>query len=496
MKVKDIGGTLRRVARAGVALLTGLAVLASGAVSAQAVQKNGLPGYWFNPASDGSGWFVSWHGSGLGPAHYEGDNPVYCIEAGIPVNNQGTWENASDQTSKIAAFMVDQHKGDRSDMTQAAVAYAIHAHLDRGQSHFNQLVAAGLEGADIGAVGALANQFWNDARANMPDHIQASYQYTQGKRKGTVNPGIRNANGQFVAGVPYTITINGPAVFDATKTNTYSGTTSGQEEHIPWTATGNGSAFIDVRHQNLNATKLNSPGQDLFKAADPSTQSGNIQFEVINDFQPTVTTEVSSKELSAGETVRDNVTSGVAQGDSWVDGTTVKAKGYYFTGDKDTILRTIRQTGTTASPEAPADYLKRVEKELGEPVATAETTFTAANQTNEVTARNADGTDYVNPEDGLFGGWLWLIVKDEQSDDDRQYVKNDYIHEFGQVAETDLHKAELHEWSEVAEPHANLDADVRDVIHLRNIPTDFGEFRGDDEYGFGADNTEFTVQVW
>lgn len=496
MRVKDIGGTLRRVARGGLALLTGLAVLVTGVIPAQAAQTDGMPGYWFNEASDGSGWHVDWHGSGLRPVRYEGDNPVYCLEAGIPVNNQGTWENASDQNSKIAAYMVNQHKGDRSDMTQAAVAYAIHAHLDRGQSHFNQLVKAGLEGAKIDEVRTLADQYWNDARANMPDHIQASYQYTQGKRKGTVNPGIRNANGQFVAGVPYTITINGPAVFDATKTNTYSGTTSGQEEHIPWTATGNGNAFISVQYQSLNAQKLNSPGQDLFHIADPSNVTGNIQFEVINDFQPTVTTEVSSKQLAAGETVKDRVTSGVAQGDSWVDGTTVKAKGYYFTGDQKTILQTIKQTGTTANPEAPADYLKRVEKELGEPVATAETTFTAANQTNEVTARNADGTDYVNPEDGLFGGWLWLIVKDEQSDDDRQYVKNDYIHEFGQVAETDLHKAELHEWSEVAEPHANLDADVRDVIHLRNIPTDFGEFQGDDEYGFGADNTEFTVQVW
>ena len=496
MRVKDIGGTLRRVARGGLALLTGLAVLVTGVIPAQAAQTDGMPGYWFNEASDGSGWHVDWHGSGLGPVRYEGDNPVYCLEAGIPINNQGTWENASDQNSKIAAYMVNQHKGDRSDMTQAAVAYAIHAHLDRGQSHFNQLVKAGLEGAKIDEVRTLADQYWNDARANMPDHIQASYQYTQGKRKGTVKPGILNANGQWVAGIPYTITINGPAVFDATKTNTYSGTTSGQEEHIPWTATGNGNTFISVQYQSLNAQKLNSPGQDLFHIADPSNVTGNIQFEVINDFQPTVTTEVSSKKLATGETVKDRVTSGVAQGDSWVDGTTVKAKGYYFTGDQKTILQTIKQTGTTANPEAPADYLKRVEKELGEPVATAETTFTAANQTNEVTARNADGTDYVNPEDGLFGGWLWLIVKDEQSDDDRQYVKNNYIHEFGQVAETDLHKAELHEWSEVAEPHANLDADVRDVIHLRNIPTDFGEFRGDDEYGFGADNTEFTVQVW
>ena len=74
MRVKDIGGTLRRVARAGVALLTGLAVLAAGTVSAQAVQSDDMPGYWFNKASDGSGWWVGRHGSGLGPVRYEGDN--------------------------------------------------------------------------------------------------------------------------------------------------------------------------------------------------------------------------------------------------------------------------------------------------------------------------------------------------------------------------------------------------------------------------------------
>ena len=168
---------------------------------------------------------------------YEGDTPIYCIEAGIVYSGQGTWEPATDRDSKIAAFMVDQHKNDRSDMTQAAVAYAIHAHLDRGQSHFSQLNAVGLEGADINAVAQLANQLWNDASLNMPDNIQASYQYTQGKRKGTFDPGIKNANGQYIAGVSYTVTItNGLAVFDSTGTTTYSGVTSGNAEHIGWTA--------------------------------------------------------------------------------------------------------------------------------------------------------------------------------------------------------------------------------------------------------------------
>ena len=417
MENKDSGGGhgIRRILRAIVALIVSAATLLTGASTALATQAGGLPGYWYNPASDGSGWFTAWHGTSLGVVTYEGDTPIYCIEAGIVYSGQGTWEPATDRDSKIAAFMVDQHKNDRSDMTQAAVAYAIHAHLDRGQSHFSQLNAVGLEGADINAVAQLANQLWNEASLNMPDNIQASYQYTQGKRKGTINPGIRNGNGQFVAGIPYTITdLNDVVNFDATGTNTYSGVTSGQEEHIPWTAKKNGTMHLRVQYQGINAVKMNSPGQDVFKNTDPSTQSGEIEFEVVKDFQPTVSTQVSNKTLDAGETITDEVTSGVAQGDSWVDDTTVKAKGYYFTGDGDTILRTINQNGTVENPENPNDYLKRVEDELGEPVATAETEFNGSGQTNEVTAKAADGTDYVNPQDGLFGGWLWLIVKDDQ----------------------------------------------------------------------------------
>lgn len=62
------------MSRAGVALLTGLAVLATGTVGAQAAQTDGMPGYWFKPVSAGSGWWVAYHGSGLGVVRYEGDN--------------------------------------------------------------------------------------------------------------------------------------------------------------------------------------------------------------------------------------------------------------------------------------------------------------------------------------------------------------------------------------------------------------------------------------
>ena len=491
----DSGGRIKKLVQMIVALIATVATLCTGVVTANATGINGNPGYFVNPGNAGDGLWWGLHVTTLGVERYENGNPEYCIEAAQGTTFTGTWATATDQNSKIAAFMVERHKNDRSDMTQAAVAYAIHEHLDVTPHHWAAVKAAGLEGADIGAVGALADQLWRDARVNMPDRIQASYQYTQGKRKGTVNPGILNADGQWVSGIPYTITLDGPAVFDATKTNTYSGTTSGHEEHIPGTATGNGGVTAHTTYTQMTGKKLNSPGQDLFGLNDPSNVSGNIQFDVVNNFQPTVTTEVSSKKLSAGEAVKDKVTSGVARGDTWVDGTTVKAKGYYFTGTPKNILQTIKQTGTTSNPEPPADYLKRVKEKLGEPVATAETQFTRANQTNEVTAKKADGTDFVNPEDGLFGGWLWLIVYDEQDKNDQQYIKHSYIHEFGQVPETSIQPALVAHDSVVLEQYTGMNQDIMDTITIGGFPEDYGTFDGSKDYGFGAD-AKAKIRVW
>ena len=93
MENKDSGGGhgIRRILRAIVALIVSAATLLTGASTALATQAGGLPGYWYNPASDGSGWFTAWHGTSLGVVTYEGDTPIYCIEAGIVYSGQGTW---------------------------------------------------------------------------------------------------------------------------------------------------------------------------------------------------------------------------------------------------------------------------------------------------------------------------------------------------------------------------------------------------------------------
>ena len=58
----------------------------------------------------------------------------------------------------------------------------------------------------------------------------------------------------------------------------------------------------------------------VFYSMDPDLVDANIQFEVRRDFQPTVTTETSSKELQRAQKVTNQVTSGInaTAGDEWV----------------------------------------------------------------------------------------------------------------------------------------------------------------------------------
>lgn len=501
-KVKD--SILKRVGKAAVALVAATATLASGAIttgSALAATTDG-PGYWFNATRSGS-WWVGTHGSSLGPQRYENGNPVYCVEAGEPVTNTGTWNKATDVNHKVGAWLVEKHKGDSSDFTQASVAYAIHEHLDQGSSHFRQLVAAGLEGADINAVASNAANLWNDAYNTLPANLNASYAYTSGKRTGTVDPGVKNSNGQYIAGYRFTATLSGPAKFDANNSNTITGVTTGQAMHIPWTATGNGKVTYRTHVSVPTAAVLNSPGQDMMRSSDPENQTAGVQFSVSRDFQPTVSTSVSKKQLTRGSPVEDRVTSGVASSDDvWADNVPVKFKGYYFVGDFKHILQVIKKN----NGENPTDYLKRLRETDGiRQVAAATTSFTNSGQTNTVKAKAATGgidydsvnglDDYqVSDEDaGLFGTWVWVEVKADQSQQD--YIKGDYIDEFGKVQETSVSVLPPNHDSTVLEQESGMNKDILDEINISRLPSDYGKFTGDTNYGFGAD-AKAKIRVW
>ena len=196
-----------------------------------------------------------------------GATPFIALNSGVPLSGYGEWQDATSPDQRIAANLVDRNKSDMSDFTQAAVAWAIHDHLNlninNSTDFWNYWKANGsLDGADKNAVGARAAQLWDEAAKNMPASAQMSYKYTQRKRRGTVNPGLKNGYGQWIAEVQYTFTdLNNKIRFGETGTNTISGVTNGQEEHIAWTAIGNGITNVQIRWKVPLGAINNSPEQ-------------------------------------------------------------------------------------------------------------------------------------------------------------------------------------------------------------------------------------------
>lgn len=506
------GSTIRHVVHiiaAGVAAAATLAagMLVAGTANAATMRdpfersiQNGNPGLWTNVGTItfSNGKKYENMAQSLGVVDRVNGRNAYCIQADVLyTGTAGTWGEWTDANTKPdaqkLAWLTDRYNNDRDDLTQAAIAGLIHQKLDpRGNEYLSGIQRLGwADGTSWDTYTAKMNSLWNEAVANTPAGLNMEYQYTQGKRKGTINVGIQNGNRANIAGVQYTATLNGPAVFDQTGTNTISGTTTNSAQHVAWTATGNGEVTPTFKYHVPKAAKLESPNQNLMTDTDPETVSKNITFQVRNNFQPTVSTQVSDKIVPKGARVSDKVTSGIKKGDEWVDGVNVTAKGYYYTLDarQANDLTVLKQDKN----EKTADYLNRVAKKYGNPVATADATFGRVGQEQTVTAKNANGTDYVNPQDGRIGTWVWVILKNEQTQPD--YITADYVDPFGQTTESDVHKAAPNHDSTVLEQYTGLNKDIMDTITIGGLPQDYGQFNANEDYGFGGD-VKAKIRVW
>ena len=81
-------------------------------------------------------------------------------------------------------------------------------------------------------------------------------------------------------------------------------------------------------------------------------------------FTPTISTEAPHI-IQEGQPITDKVTVGVKSGDHWIDGTSVTAKGYYFTGSKDAILKNIPYNGDPTDAGI-NNYLNQIKSAGGE----------------------------------------------------------------------------------------------------------------------------------
>lgn len=447
------GSTIRHVVRTIAAASAAVATLAAGLLVAGTADaatmrdpfersiQNGNPGLWTNVGTItfSNGKKYENMAQSLGVVDRVNGKNAYCIEADtLYTGTSGTWGDWTDERTKPdaqrLAWLADRYNGDRDDLTQAAIAGLIHQKLDpMGNKYLDGLRQLGwADGPSWDAYTAKMNSLWTEAVNGTPTDLDMQYRYTTGKRKGLVTPSIMNGNGVEIAGIQYTVTLKGPAVFDQTGTNTISGTTTNEAIHLSWTATGNGKVTSIVQHKIPKATRLESPNQDLMGPTDPQTVSKNIQFEVLNNFKPTIRSDQSDHRIEYGHAPEDDLTWHVdPTGGDWIQGATIKSTGtlYYF-ANKPVEGRTTVRDGVKAATATAAGDRDGATSHVDASSITMDPGFVKA---------HPGATPSSLPATGWYT-WVWQITPGMQDANMRQYLPADYDWSDNVLeAETTLH---------------------------------------------------------
>ena len=447
------GSTIRHVVRTIAAASAAVATLAAGLLVAGTADaatmrdpfersiQNGNPGLWTNVGTItfSNGKKYENMAQSLGVVDRVNGKNTYCIEADtLYTGTTGDWGDWTDERTKPdaqrLAWLADRYNGDRDDLTQAAIAGLIHQKLDpMGNEYLSGLRQLGwADELSWDAYTAKMNSLWTEAVNGTPKDLDMHRRYTTGQRKGLVIPSIMNGNGVEIAGIQYTVTLKGPAVFDQTGTNTISGTTTNEAIHLSWTATGNGKVTSIVQHKIPKATRLESPNQNLMGPTDPQTVSKNIQFEVLNNFKPTIQSDQSDHRIEYGHAPEDDLTWHVdPTGGDWIQGATIKSTGtlYYF-AKKPVEGRTTVKDGVKAATATVAGDRDGATSHVDASSIAMDPGFVKA---------HPGATPSSLPATGWYT-WVWEITPGMQDANMRQYLSPDYDWSDNVLeAETTLH---------------------------------------------------------
>lgn len=489
------GGRKRGVAYRLALTLTALVLVFTGSLSALPAHAAGS---WVRgvPIGGSVGWLGTW-------IPYQGQpTPGLCIQADAvnpsaavavtpgELTSQPGLSRPADLSVDIAqmAYIMKWYtptslEFSNTDIDAAATGFLAHVNFEnspRAQANVNELLQL-----TPAHVQNRARQMVAEAKAAGVVGWQAGEPETTNHMYGTFN-GIRlvNGNGAAVPGYPFTVTLNGPAVFDATGTNTYTGTTANTAINgIKWHSTANGKVFANVTYSNVPAPVLGyaSPGGgrqdvifDIRKVTSKTVQSPT--WDVIFDFRPQGTSNVdTAKVIDSGAELTDTFTPNADPnyGDGkWlnIDGTNVpvnyRASVYYVDA-----LAPAQQS--TTIPEG-AELIKSVIVKADGP----ETVITA----------NAGAA----PKNGFYT-WVWEVKAEDQDAEWSKYIKADFVDDYGLADETTSARYPAQIDSQLSVRDTKAGTYLVDDVFVTGLPSDHPNFEG--AAGFKADEKLISHEV-
>lgn len=376
-----------------------------------------------------------------------------------------------------------------TDVDAAATGFLAHVNFEnspRAQANVNELLQ--LTPAHIQN---RARQMVAEAKASGVVGWRAGSVTGERMRFGTIDGiGVTNADGILIADKPFTITLNGPAVFEATGTNTYSSTTTASRiDGIQWRSTANGTVHSSIKYGNLGYSALgyaSSGGmrQDVIWFDSSSLRSETVagpSFEVIFDFQPIATSNVGTSKVIDSTTLVDTITASADP--NYGDGKWLEIDGQPVPVVYEGTAYALGEEPVDSRDEVPAD---------ARAVATA--SFTAKGP-----GEHSVNVDVAGLAPGFYT-WVWKVVKDTQPGtigdpaiDIKELVHADWHDQFGLGDETTSYRFKANVDTSLSVRETKSGSYLVDDMFVTQMPESHPNFTA--RAGFKADELKFTQKL-
>ena len=144
------------------------------------------------------------------------------------MTNYGGNDVNLDSIAQIA-YLLNKYEGVNTADSRAALSMIMHFNLElnKASAKDEMYYVWGTMQSKYPGAAKLVRQYVAEARNSGVSAYQSISHTGDNKTTGNIKGiGVKNSAGKFIAGVPFTATLNGPAVFTSTGKNTYSGKTA------------------------------------------------------------------------------------------------------------------------------------------------------------------------------------------------------------------------------------------------------------------------------
>lgn len=395
------------------------------------------------------------------------------------------------------AWLLNKYQTNKDNNNLAALSYLVHVNFEQPRGNYNaqgavnEIVSA--VRSQIPHVDSLAQQYVQEARASAVVGYESGGVTGQGQRTGEINGiQLKNQHGQAVAGTPVTVTLSGPAVFEATGTNVWSGATQAQPISLTWRSTGNGMVSFKTDYKadvRRTLTKFGSDGtvQDMISygnrgPADPRevTVDGPT-WRVIFDFQPKGVSHVAK--ISDDGSFTDTLTAAAdpTYGDGkWLELEAADAAARGINAGAVPVVYRVRAFEAGPTPPAQADTVPEGAKQIGE-----DQLITAAGPDDIQAA-------FTGASSG-FATVVWEVRKSDQPQALQELVHAYWADGYGLDEETVSvrHPVEIDSAASIRTTKSGTY--LVDDLFITGFPSDHPDFSGVGR--FGADTGELTQSL-